>query len=191
MAVLALTVYGFGKTFFWPTMLAVASDRFPKTGAIAISIMGGIGMMSAGLIGAPGLGYLKDRYSGEALQEVDPELYAQYKADAPSKFLFLPAATGLDPGKLGQIGEELKQLRAEAGEATPADLPSEQATVMQASIEGDRRTLRTDAYIPLTMAVVYLGLLIYFKTIGGYRPVHIDGEEAARAEAEAAATAES
>jgi len=29
MAILALTVYGFGKTFFWPTMLAVASDRFP------------------------------------------------------------------------------------------------------------------------------------------------------------------
>ena len=33
-------------------MLAVASDRFPRTGAIAISIMGGIGMLSAGLIGA-------------------------------------------------------------------------------------------------------------------------------------------
>jgi len=47
MAMLALTVYAAGKTFFWPTMLAVASDRFPRTGAIAISIMGGIGMMSA------------------------------------------------------------------------------------------------------------------------------------------------
>ena len=55
MALLALTVYGFGKTFFWPTMLAVASDRFPRTGAVAISIMGGIGMMSAGLIGLSGL----------------------------------------------------------------------------------------------------------------------------------------
>ena len=61
----ALTVYALGKTFFWPTMLAVASDRFPRTGAVAISIMGGIGMMSAGLIGSPGLGYFKDRYAGE------------------------------------------------------------------------------------------------------------------------------
>src|SRR6266576_4743426 len=34
----ALAVYAIGKTFFWPTMLAVASDRFPRTGAIAISI---------------------------------------------------------------------------------------------------------------------------------------------------------
>ena len=41
MALQALAVYAIGKTFFWPTMLAVASDRFPRTGAIAISIMGG------------------------------------------------------------------------------------------------------------------------------------------------------
>src|SRR5262249_17959173 len=39
VAFLALAVYGIGKTFFWPTMLAVASDRFPRSGAIAISIM--------------------------------------------------------------------------------------------------------------------------------------------------------
>src|ERR1051326_2801454 len=30
-AILALSVYALGKTFFWPTMLAVASDRFPRT----------------------------------------------------------------------------------------------------------------------------------------------------------------
>src|SRR5262245_64828076 len=71
-ALLALSVYGVGKTFFWPTMLAVASDRFPRTGAVAISIMGGIGMMSAGLIGAPGLGYFKDKYAGESLQKTSP-----------------------------------------------------------------------------------------------------------------------
>jgi DHA2 family metal-tetracycline-proton antiporter-like MFS transporter len=31
---------------------------------VAISIMGGIGMLSAGIIGAPGLGYAKDRFAG-------------------------------------------------------------------------------------------------------------------------------
>jgi hypothetical protein len=36
IALLALGVYALGKTFFWPTMLAVAADRFPRTGAIAI-----------------------------------------------------------------------------------------------------------------------------------------------------------
>src|SRR5207245_6470763 len=66
-ALLAVTVYAVGKTFFWPTMLAVGSDRFPRTGAVAISMMGGVGMMAFGVIGAPGLGYAKDRFSGEAL----------------------------------------------------------------------------------------------------------------------------
>ena len=81
MALVALTVYGIGKTFFWPTMLAVASDRFPRTGAIAISIMGGIGMMSAGMIGSPGLGYAKDRFAGEALQKADAAAYKEFKAE--------------------------------------------------------------------------------------------------------------
>jgi MFS family permease len=86
-AVLALTVYAVGKTFFWPTMLAVASDRFPRTGAVAISIMGGIGMLSAGLIGSAGLGFAKDKYTGEALKATDSALYEANKAAEPSSFL--------------------------------------------------------------------------------------------------------
>lgn len=163
MAILALTVYGIGKTFFWPTMLAVASDRFPRTGAVAISIMGGIGMMSAGLLGSPGLGYFKDRYSGEALQQANAEIYDEYKAEAPSSFLVFPEAYGLDSKKVGDIGEE----------------PSEkEKAVLAASIEGDRGTLRADALIPTTMAVVYLMLVFYFSTIGGYKPVHLAGTAA-------------
>ena len=174
-ALLALTVYGVGKTFFWPTMLAVASDRFPRTGAVAISIMGGIGMMSAGLVGSPGLGYFKDRYAGEELQKADPAVYEAYQSAQPSRFLPLifPPATGLDGRKLGDVQAAVRQ-----GTATP-----EQQTVQQANIAGDRRTLIADAFIPATMAVIYLGLLLYFKSIGGYRTVHIDsGTELGTAE---------
>ena len=93
-------VYALGKTFFWPTMLAVVGDRFPRTGAVAMSIMGGIGMMSAGLIGGPGLGYAKDRFTAEHLMATAPAVYEQYKAPAPSRFLFLAETTGLDGTKL-------------------------------------------------------------------------------------------
>src|SRR4029077_11783837 len=89
VALAALAVYAIGKTFFWPTMLAVVGDRFPRTGAIAMSIMGGIGMMSAGLIGGPGLGYCKDRFTTEHLTATNPAVYAAYKAPTESKFLFL------------------------------------------------------------------------------------------------------
>jgi MFS family permease len=162
-ALLALTVYGIGKTFFWPTMLAVASDRFPRTGAVAISIMGGIGMMSAGLLGSPGLGYSKDRFAGEALQAKSGAIFEEYKADKSSRFLFLPEATGIDLGKIDQIQKIPVEQRSD-----------DQKAVLAASIEGDRQTLRADSLIPATMAVIYLMLLIYFKAIGGYKPVKID-----------------
>ena len=101
-AMMALAVYAVGKTFFWPTMLAVVGDRFPRTGAVAMSIMGGIGMMSAGLLGGPGLGYAKDRFTAEHLNATAPAIYEQYKAPTPSKFLFLDEVHGLDGTKLSQ-----------------------------------------------------------------------------------------
>jgi MFS family permease len=195
-ALLALGVYAVGKTFFWPTMLAVASDRFPRTGAVAISIMGGIGMMSAGLIGAPGLGYAKDRFAGEALKEKEPALYKEYKADKPSTFLVFAPEHGLAGKKLGAVQKKLEDARKELADEGNTDpnaaldkLTPAEREVFAASIEGDRRTLVADAAIPATMALVYLGLLLYFKLIGGYRPIHIEGEdvaamEAARAEGE-------
>jgi MFS family permease len=164
----ALAVYALGKTFFWPTMLAVASDRFPRTGAIAISIMGGCGMMSAGLLGSAGLGYAKDRFSADELQKSAPAVYAEFKADKPSKFLFLEPVTGLDGTKLSDV----QQL--------PADKRSDaQKAVAAASIAGDRHTLKADSFIPATMAGIYLLLLLYFKTIGGYKPISIDPERLA------------
>src|SRR5262245_59574560 len=167
-AMIALAVYALGKTFFWPTMLAVVGDRFPRTGAVAMSIMGGIGMMSAGLLGGPGLGYAKDRFTAEHLQATNPALYEQYKAPTASRFLFLEEVHGLDGTKLFQA------------QTAAAKTPDQQA-VADASIIGDRETLKADSFIPAVMAAVYLLLFLYFKTIGGYSTVHIDRVGAAPA----------
>jgi MFS family permease len=166
VAFLALAVYAVGKTFFWPTMLAVASDRFPRTGAIAISIMGGIGMMAAGLIGSPGLGYAKDRFAGETLKQTNPAAFEAYKAAEPKGFLFFDKVNGFDGTKLG------------AAQSATQKTPEQQA-VVDASIAGDRKTLKADAAIPAAMAAIYLILLIYFKSIGGYKAVHLEGTAAA------------
>ncbi len=228
-AMVALLVYGIGKTFFWPTMLAVASDRYPRTGAIAISIMGGIGMLSAGLIGSPGLGYAKDRFSGEALQAADAAVYESYKSDSAKSFLFFAGATGIDGSKFGEVKAKLSTARDILKDGKAPEKPKEtdlkdkteeevekanekfesdtaiyeklkeggvikeggsrnledgykaltdaEVKVHKASIEGDKRTLKADSIIPGTMAVIYLLMLLYFKSIGGYKPVTIDGEE--------------
>src|SRR5262249_53013893 len=56
----AVTIYGLGKTFYWPTMLGVISERYPRGGALALGISGGIGMISAGFLGGPLIGYKQD-----------------------------------------------------------------------------------------------------------------------------------
>jgi hypothetical protein len=167
-AMVALAVYALGKTFFWPTMLAVVGDRFPRTGAVAMSIMGGIGMMSAGLLGGPGLGYAKDRFTAEHLNATAPAIYEQYKAPVPSKFLFLDEVTGLDGTKLSQA-------------QTAATKTPEQQVVSEASIIGDRETLKADSFIPAAMAGVYILLFLYFKAIGGYKTVRIEAAPLPRA----------
>ena len=163
-ALFALSIYALGKTFFWPTMLAVVGDRFPRTGAIAMSIMGGIGMMSAGLLGGPGLGYAKDRFTVEHLQATNAPVYEANKAAKPGSFLFLDPVIGLD-------GTKLAEAQA-AKDKTP-----DQKILADASIIGDRKTLKADAYIPAAMAVIYLLMLLYFKTIGGYKPLQITPEQ--------------
>ena len=162
IALIALGIYALGKTFFWPTMLAVVGDRFPRSGAVAMSIMGGIGMLSAGLIGGPGLGYAKDRFTGEALQQSAPAAYASAKASSESKFLFLAPVTAV-------AGDKLEAAK-KAGEKGSAD----QKAIVAANQAGDRATLKADSFIPLTMAAIYLLLLFYFKSIGGYRALKIE-----------------
>ena len=173
----AMMVYAIGKTFYWPTMLAVASDRFPRTGAVAISMMGGIGMISAGLIGSPGLGYSKDRFAGAELQSADAALYSQYKAENPSKWLFFGQVNGIDGKKLGEVKGALADIRKADPKATLDSaldkLQPAQKSVLMSDMKGDRETLVADSFLPAAMAAIYLFLLVYFKAIGGYKPVHI------------------
>ena len=166
LALVALGIYSVGKTFFWPTMLAVVGDRYPQSGAVAMSIMGGIGMLSAGLIGGPGLGYCKDRFAGAELKRVSPELFETYKAEKPSKFLNLEVTE-----VIGLNGKLLGEARDAKENRTP-----DQSIVVAADQTGDRHTLKADAFIPATMAVVYLLLLLYFKSIGGYKPLKAEDQ---------------
>lgn len=179
-AMFALAVYAVGKTFFWPTMLALVGDRFPRTGAVAMSIMGGIGMMSAGMIGGPGLGYAKDRFASEALQQADAAVYEQFKVAEPKDWLFFKPVSAIDGAKLGEVQGRLAAVRTELlaeGNKDPkaalARLTDQERAVIGSSIAGDRKTLVADSFIPATMAVIYLLLFLYFKAIGGYKAVHI------------------
>ncbi len=64
-AFVAATLFGAGKTFFWPVMLGVTSERFPKGGALLLAIMGGAGNLAVAFI-LPVMGGWYDNYGAAA-----------------------------------------------------------------------------------------------------------------------------
>ena len=70
VAFAAATIFGIGKTYFWPTMLGVTAEQFPRGGALLISLMGGAGMLSVAVV-LPIMGARIDSLgAGAALQFV-------------------------------------------------------------------------------------------------------------------------
>lgn len=195
MCVIAATVYACGKTFLWPTMLAVGSEQFPRGGAVAIGLMGGVGMLSAGLLGGPAIGYKQDYYASQSLKEAAPETYDRYSVAKPSGFLFLPKIKGLDGAKVGILGDKGKEL-ANVSEALKRDNKTDEnqtaleqwwsaakettdaddKPVKQAGLEGGRMALKLTAAVPAIMAVLYGLILVYFKSVGGYKATHVGDE---------------
>lgn len=119
--VCAATVYACGKTFLWPTMLAVVSERYPKGGSLTIGAVGGIGMLSAGFLGGPAIGFQQDFYATKQLKEDAPASYERYAVDKENSFYGLATVKGLNGQKVNVLELEdtiLKQDKAIAEEKT-------------------------------------------------------------------------
>ncbi|MBU6275294.1 MAG: MFS transporter [Planctomycetes bacterium] len=191
MCIVAATIYGIGKTFLWPTMLAVVSEQFPKGGAITIGAAGGVGMLSAGLLGGPGIGFLQDQNASQHLQGANQAVYERYKSPKENEFLWMKTA-GLDGAKVGVLadgGKEAERALAllEKENAKPeaiaaqrtlvdwwtgsarATADADKQLVEAAGLFGGRRALILTALVPATMFLCYSLLLAWFRARGGYQ----------------------
>jgi MFS family permease len=196
MCIIAATVYAIGKTFLWPTMLAVVSEQFPKGGAITIGAAGGVGMLSAGLLGGPGIGFLQDLNASTRLRQADTAVFERYRAPRENEFLWM-RTVGLDGAKVGVLEDggrearralELMDREAAKPEAVKAqrDLVSwwtdtaepsaatDKPLVEEAQLYGGRRALVLTALVPATMLACYVLLLGWFRLRGGYRARGVD-----------------
>lgn len=165
---IAATIYGAGKAFFWPTMLAVVSERFPRGGALTLGAVGGVGMLSAGLLGGPGIGYLQDRHASQDLQANAPAVYDEYKAEGTNRFLFFAPVQGLDGSKAGPVMEKAKDFSI--------TLPPDEQAVRDASFHGGQTALRITAAIPVFMALGFLYLILHFRRAGGYKQIELTSQ---------------
>lgn len=63
MTFVAAAVFAIGITFFWPTMLSFVAENIPQSGALGLSIMGGLGMLSVSIV-LPIMGQILDDATG-------------------------------------------------------------------------------------------------------------------------------
>lgn len=155
----AATLYGIGKTFFWPTMLGVTSEQCPKGGALTLNAISGIGMIAVGILGFPFIGFLK--------------------ADAASASLTANAAQ-VSAGVLEKktyMGIEYQAISEEKSKALPKDGDAAKA-VKTASEAGSFSALASMAGFPAFMLVCYIILFLYFKSKGGYQAEVLTGHAA-------------
>lgn len=161
MIIIAATVYALGKTFFWPTMLGVVSEQFPKGGALALNFTGAVGMMGVGVIGAVILGFVQDKELDKNLaiydQTNNTELHSTYVTD--QKTGLFGSYRALDADKMVSAPEETKQ------------------TIEGVQNDAKKSALRTVAIFPVIMLIAYLGMIFYFRSKGGYKPVVLQEEE--------------
>jgi MFS family permease len=154
----AATLYGFGKTFFWPTMLGVVAEQFPKGGALTLNMISGVGMMGVGIVGMSLLGNLQDRDIGRMLQEKNQELYNQV-IQPPTPSLF---------GEYRPIDQDRVK-----------NLPPEQRQFIEdIQTEARKDVLKRVALLPCFMLACYLLMMLYFKARGGYKAQVLVGHAA-------------
>jgi len=165
MVLMAATLFAFGKTFFWPTMLGVVSERFPKGGALTLNITGGVGMMAAGVIGAVILGFLQDTSIDSKLKYSDPELHAKYATQ--QKASLFGDYQSLDLTKMRTAN------------------PEEQEKIEAMQNVAKKEALRIVAIFPVIMIISFTSLILYYKSTGGYKPLTLDNQIKAENESEA------
>jgi MFS family permease len=62
----AVALLAIGTAFWWPTMLGITSERFPRTGALGLAIIGGSGSFATAISG-PVMGWINDTYGPAAV----------------------------------------------------------------------------------------------------------------------------
>ncbi len=156
---LAATLYGVGKTFFWPTTLGAVSELYPRGGALLLNAISGVGMIAVGTIGLPAIGTVQDQDFNRIVMEQAPEVHERLAETKPG--LFAPY-------------EYVNTMKYEEAGIT---------TEQQADLKGLERSTKQHALakiavLPVIMCVCYLVLIAYFRSRGGYRAEVLTGHEA-------------
>ena len=155
---IAFVLYAVGQTFYWPTVLGFVSEQFPKGGAMTLNTVTAMGLLTVGIFGFPFLGAVKDSYDAKTIHEHHPELYKKYSKE---KVFF---AVPYNSIKIDEV-------------IADTSLNEEKKEFLNTNDQSARKTIRTATILPVIMAIAFLLIILYYKSIGGYKPVQLTSEK--------------
>ncbi len=151
----AATLYGMGKSFFWPTTLGIVAEQFPKGGALTLNTIAGVGMIGVGIVGNVFIGAIQDQKIVSSLEKENPAIHAQVIGEEKTSVF----------GKYRAVDQDKIKALPEA----------DQTVVTKTTDQAKKSALGTMALFPCVMLVSYLILIAYFRARGGYKPVALEG----------------
>ncbi len=157
----AATIYGFAKSYFWPTMIGIVGERFPKGGVLTLNVVTGVGMISVGIIGAVFLGFVQDKQIEQNIRQYDAanaiELSEQYITEEKQS-----------------VFGSYRSLDMEAVKEAPLEVK-----VVLDGIQtfAKKDALKIVAILPAIMFICFALLAIYFRRQGGYKAINLTNQK--------------
>ncbi|HVA48381.1 MAG TPA: MFS transporter [Pirellulales bacterium] len=146
------TIFGLGIAYFWPTMLGVTAERFPRGGAWLLGLMGCVGNLSIAAV-LPVMGYIYDR---ESVAAVPPTLKSEAVVAEESNWVLrlsgIPTTEKIGPEKIKVLPDE------------------KQAELASAEAQGAAMAFRYVSMLPSVLVVVFGLIALRDKALGGYKP---------------------
>lgn len=173
----AFVLYAVGQTFYWPTVLGLVSEQFPRGGAMTLNTVSAMGLLTVGIFGFPFLGAVQDNYSTSDLVDTEPAL-AQLVKD---KNLTYQDTT--NPEKPVDVaiyevknffGYKYDSINAGEFKKLPELDKARVAALNGTLAKTSQSSLKVAAVLPVIMAIAFILMIIYFNLKGGYKPVSLD-----------------
>lgn len=145
------TIYGLGIAYFWPTMLGVTAERFPKGGAFLLGLMGCVGNAAIAIV-LPIMGYLYDKSTVEHVPPEYASVVATGQASWPLRLVGISETKSIDPSAVKSLPDQGKK------------------AILNAQAEGAAAPFRRVSILPVILVVIFGSIALRDWMSGGYKP---------------------
>ena len=170
----AFVFYAVGQTFYWPAILGFTSERYPKGGALTLNTVSAMGLLTVGIFGGPFLGAVQDNFNARAVMEDQPAIVEIVQTEGRTTMVKEKAEPIVQEKVL--FGVPYPAINTDAIMAQP-EFAAADKEALQAKLKNTgRKTLRVASALPISMAIGFFLIILWFKAHGGYKPISLSEE---------------